>query len=55
MDKSELILEHLERNLGADLKKSTNLPQQMAFQFAQKYVQYLRASFNVPKEENGSK
>ena len=54
MDRAELILQHIERNLGADLKRSTNLPQQVAFQFAKKYAQYLRASFDM-KEENGSK
>jgi len=55
MDKAELILQHLERNLGADLKKSTNLPQELAFQFARKYVQHLRIAFNTPKEDNGHK
>lgn len=55
MDKAELILQHLERNLGPDLKVNTNLPAKVAYQFATKYVQYLRLAFNTPKEDNGHK
>ncbi len=47
MDKAELILQHLERNLGIDLKKSSNMPQEWCYQFARKYTQYLRNAFDV--------
>jgi hypothetical protein len=53
MDKAELIIQHLERNLGVDLKKNSNMPQEWCFQFARKYAQYLRATFQVEKEQNG--
>jgi hypothetical protein len=55
MDKAELILQHLERNLGADLKRGTNLPQELAFQFARKYVQHIRTMFAVEGARDGHK
>jgi hypothetical protein len=51
MDKAELIIQHIERNLGLDIKKSSNMPQEWCFQFGRKYAQYLRTQFNV-KEDN---
>ena len=53
LDKAELILQYLERNLGPDLKVNTTLPAKVAYPFAIKYMQHIRAMFNTPKEENG--
>ena len=55
VDKAELIIQHIERNLGVDLKKSSNMPQEWCFQFAKKYAQYLRTNFLVEKSEDGRK
>jgi hypothetical protein len=55
MDKAEIILQYLERNLGPDLKVNTNLSAKVAYTFAQRYIKYVRTVFDTPKEDNGTK